>query len=312
MGLAIKYDKSEFVRRANIIHNNKYNYTLSDYKNSRDKIDIICPEHGIFKQMPYNHLQGKGCHYCSRNQKTTIDEFIEKANKKHNNKYNYPDKNYINGVTRINIECLEHGLFKQTPGSHLKGIGCAKCVGNRRLTSDEFIEKANKKHNNLYTYPDLDYKNYDSRINISCSKHGLFNQTVRDHLTGRGCPICRNSKGELKISEILNINNINYKPQFIFNDLRHKSLLKFDFAIIEDDVVKYLIEYNGEQHYKFKKKFHRDYDNFIVNQYRDKLKLDYCKINNYKLYIIKYDDDIESEMKRIIDQNSNFSYRIKE
>lgn len=84
MGLVIKYDKSEFIRRSNILHNNKYDYTLSDYKNSRDKIDIICPEHGVFKQMPYNHLQGKGCHYCSRNQKITIDEFIEKANKKHN------------------------------------------------------------------------------------------------------------------------------------------------------------------------------------------------------------------------------------
>lgn len=256
MGLAIKYGKLEFIRRANIIHDNKYDYTLSDYKNSRDKIDIICPEHGIFKQMPYNHLQGKGCHHCSRNQKMTIDEFVEKSNKKHNNKYKYPDKNYINSVTPINIECPEHGLFKQTPGTHLKGIGCSKCGGNRRLTNDEFIEKANKKHNNLYTYPDLDYKSYDNKINIKCKKHGLFTQVVRDHLLGRGCPICRNSRGELKISEILNKNNIKYKPQFIFNDLKHKGLLKFDFAVIgKDGGVKYLIEYNGEQHYKFKKNF---------------------------------------------------------
>lgn len=60
MGLSKKYNKDEFVRRANLVHNNIYDYSLSDYKNSRDKIDIICPKHGIFRQMPYNHLQGKG------------------------------------------------------------------------------------------------------------------------------------------------------------------------------------------------------------------------------------------------------------
>lgn len=174
MGLVIKYDKIEFIRRANIIHNNKYDYTLSDYRNSKDKIEIICPEHGIFLQIPNNHLLGKGCHHCSRNQKITIDEFIIKANKKHNNKYNYPDRNYINNVTPISIECIEHVLFKQTPGTHLSGVGCSKCSGNRRFTIDEFIEKANKKHNNLYNYPDDSYKNYDSKINIECKKHGLF------------------------------------------------------------------------------------------------------------------------------------------
>lgn len=56
--------------------------------------------------------------------------------------------------------------------------------------------------------------------------------------------------------------------------------------------IKYLIEYNGQQHYQFKKMFHRDYNNFIINQHRDKLKIDYCNNNKLNLYIIKYDEDI--------------------
>lgn len=308
MGNSKKYDKEEFIRRSNKIHNNKYNYVLSDYKNSRDKIKIICKIHGIFEQMPYNHLQGKGCHYCSRNQKITIQNFINKANKRHNNKYSYPDNNYVNNVTPIGIECKEHGIFKQTPGNHLKGIGCAKCSGNRKLTIDEFIEMANKKHNNLYKYPNSKYKNYESDIEIECPKHGMFKQIVRNHLTGRGCPICNNSKGELKILEILNINNINYKKQYIFNDLKYKSYLKFDFAIFDNNgIIKCLIEYNGEQHYRFKNLFHNNYENFLTSQHRDKLKIEYCIDKNIQLHIIKYDEDLELRMNNILNGYSNFS-----
>lgn len=300
-GYSERYDKEEFARRANIIHSNKYDYSLSNYKNSRDKIEIICPIHGSFSQMPYNHLQGKGCHHCSRNQKFNIDDFILRANKKHSGKYTYPDKNYVNTITSIGIMCKDHGIFYQNPGSHLMGIGCPKCSGNRRLSIDEFIDAANKKHNYLYQYLDTNYKNYDSYIQIICPKHGVFNQIVRNHLTGRGCPRCRNSKGELKILEILKVNNMNYKQQYMFPDLKYKQKLKFDFAIFDaSGALNYLIEYNGEQHYSFRRKFHRTYDNFIINQYRDKLKIDYCDMNKINLHIIRYDENINDRMSEIL------------
>jgi len=92
MGLIIKYDQNEFIRRASEKHNNKYDYSLVDYKNSRDKIKIICPVHGAFDQMPYNHLQGKGCHFCSKNQKSNYDDFSKRSSIIHNFKYEYPDK----------------------------------------------------------------------------------------------------------------------------------------------------------------------------------------------------------------------------
>jgi Zn finger protein HypA/HybF involved in hydrogenase expression len=254
--------------------------------------------------MPYNHLQGKGCQFCANNIKYTIEDFIEKSNKVHSFKYEYPDKNYINNITPINILCKDHGLFKQYPNSHLKGVGCPKCSGNRKLTIEEFINLANIKHNNIYYYPDKNYNNYDSEISIGCYKHGIFKQVVRNHLTGRGCPICQNSKGELFIKKILDCNNINYKQQYKFEDLKYKDLLKFDFAILNsDNSVKYLIEFNGEQHYKFKVKFHKTEAQFKISKNRDKLKVKYCNQNNLKLYIIKYSDDIELLMNKILKQN---------
>ena len=128
---------------------------------------------------------------------------------------------------------------------------------------------------------------------------------MRNHLLGRGCSICRNSKGELFIKQILDVNNIKYKQQYKFNNLRYKDLLKFDFAIIDNkENVEYLIEFNGEQHYKFKTKFHKSQEGFIISQYRDSLKLSYCLENDIPFYVIKFDDDINSKMNDILKKHS--------
>ena len=84
----------DFILKSQKKHNNKYNYSLVNYFNSETKVKIICNLHGLFEQRPYNHLSGQGCRSCSNisngiKRKSTTDSFIIKANKKHNNKYNY-------------------------------------------------------------------------------------------------------------------------------------------------------------------------------------------------------------------------------
>lgn len=54
-----------FITHSNIKHKNKYNYSISKYSKLRDKIKIICPEHGIFEQNTLSHLSGNGCPKCS-------------------------------------------------------------------------------------------------------------------------------------------------------------------------------------------------------------------------------------------------------
>lgn len=53
-----------FIKRANVVHNYKYDYSKVDYKRCDDKVCIICPEHGEFLQTPNNHLKGQGCPKC--------------------------------------------------------------------------------------------------------------------------------------------------------------------------------------------------------------------------------------------------------
>lgn len=63
-GINNRITQEIFILRANGIHKNKYDYSLVEYKTAHDKIKIICPKHGEFEQLPYDHLQGHGCPSC--------------------------------------------------------------------------------------------------------------------------------------------------------------------------------------------------------------------------------------------------------
>jgi len=61
----LKYTLKEFVKKCKQVHCNKYDYSLVNYINYLTKIKIVCPIHGIFEQIPRDHLQGCGCQICN-------------------------------------------------------------------------------------------------------------------------------------------------------------------------------------------------------------------------------------------------------
>lgn len=68
-----------------------------------------------------------------------------------------------------------------------------------RYTTDAFIEKANKIHNNKYDYSKVDFKNVNTKVKIICPIHGEFEQKPFNHLRGQGCRKCgRESLRELQ------------------------------------------------------------------------------------------------------------------
>jgi rubrerythrin len=121
--------------------------------------------------------------------------FIEKARKIHGDKYDYSKVEYKNNSTKICIICPKHGEFWQTPNNHLRGQNCPKCSHrSTKYTIEEFIEQANNIHKNVYDYSKTKYINNKIKICIICPKHGEFWQTPNDHLDGKGCPSCSNTK----------------------------------------------------------------------------------------------------------------------
>ncbi len=191
-------------------------------------------------------------------------------------------------MTKVKIICSKHDIFEQTPNCHLDNKGCAKCSGNVSLTNTEFIEKANLKHNNKYDYSLVDYTRGKNKIKILCPKHGEFIQSGEGHLFGAGCPTCSESRGEREVRNYLESIGINYITQYRFLNCKSKKPLPFDFYLPDLNIC---IEYHGTQHYISFEHFGGD-DKLERTQKHDKIKSDYCKNNNIKLIVIKYNESI--------------------
>jgi len=196
-------DNIYFIKKAKNIHKDKYNYSKTEYINSRTKIIIICNKHGKFMQTPNSHLNGKGCPKCgvincSNKLSHTTSTFIKKANKLHNGQYNYSKVKYINSKTKVTIICEEHGEFIQRPDNHLRGQGCRKCSG-KYMDNEFFIKKAKQVHRDKYDYSKVEYINCRTKVIIICKDHGEFIQRPENHLRGQGCSKCGNIKCSKKL-----------------------------------------------------------------------------------------------------------------
>lgn len=123
--------------------------------------------------------------------KYTTETFISKAILTHGNKYDYSKLEYLGINTKVCIICHEHGEFWQRSSAHLSGQGCPICSHKRpRISTEIFIEKANKIWNNKFDYSKTEYISYNKKVVIICPKHGEFLQTPAHHLHGEQCPKC--------------------------------------------------------------------------------------------------------------------------
>lgn len=190
-----KLTTQEFIDHARAVHGDKYGYAFSVYLGNRVNVMIHCREHGLFEQSPNSHLRGRGCKYCANNVQLTTQDFIEKARVIHGSEFDYSTVNYVNALSKVKITCNKHGVFEQTPASHLMGHKCPSCRSDKMALlklSDisSFIEKASEVHGKKYDYSRTNYQHSKKQTTIVCKEHGEFTQTPNDHLMGAGCPGC--------------------------------------------------------------------------------------------------------------------------
>lgn len=120
------------LQRCREAHGDRYDYTLVKFDKVDEKVEIICPEHGIFKQALYLHYGGQGCPKCAKEviksaRLSNTESFIASARQLHGESYDYSFVRYYNNKTPVEIVCPKHGSFWQTANDHLDGHGCSAC-----------------------------------------------------------------------------------------------------------------------------------------------------------------------------------------
>lgn len=213
-----KLGQEEFLKRAKEAHGDRYDYSKAEYKDSKTPCLIICPEHGEFKQIPVHHWAGRGCKTCGSAkqglaQRLSIEEFKSRAEKLHDNAYDYSNVVLSNGVSeKVLILCRVHGAFSQAASEHLAGKGCRKCSTlstsqSQRLTQEEAIAKFKAVHGDFYDYSKVIYGMKTDKVTIICPDHGDFEQQPDNHWNGQDCPQCARavvSKAEVRLQEYVN------------------------------------------------------------------------------------------------------------
>lgn len=292
---------------------------ISDNYVSKEKQIFLCECGNEFSRKWNNVLLGQTtCLECSQKRLDYLNKQRRLESYNNLNKYIIDNdlnfeiltkfEDYQNNKQKLDIKCSCGELFNPTINNITSGRvkSCKVCSDIskgklRRLNKDEVINKCK-----LSGYDILDYEyNNGHNLLVSCGKHDSYWTTYTNfyHNETR-CKECYNeiiSYGENSIINILDTYNIKYTREKTFSDLIGIGgrWLRYDFYI-DYNGIKICIEYDGIQH--FEKRFNMTDDDLTKIQYHDKLKNEYCILNNINLLRIKYDEDTNSKLINFLDK----------
>lgn len=309
-----KITKEEFIEKLNKINCNID--IVSEYINMTTKVLCRCliDECGYeWYATPHKLLLGTGCPMCgiksrATKQTKTYEQFVDEI------KIINPNiqiiGNYINANTKIKCNCLIHNKeFSMTPNNLLQGKGCPICAiqrrsNKRRKSYDEFVSEMAQINPNIIIIGE--YKGAKTKIKCQCRIDGnIFMAQPSNLLQGFGCPICNNSKGEKRISYLLNQYKVEYISQYKFDNCKHIRPLPFDFYLPKYNMC---IEYDGLQHYEpvcfGDRSIEQSKYSFEQQKIKDNIKTQYCQENKIKLLRIPYWDfnNIESILNKELNE----------
>ena len=268
-------------------------------KQRLEKIGIIISkdENGYYilegeENIPWIHFHGKDL----RNQKFGKLTVLELSDKKGiNNSSIWKCQCDCGKITYVTTNCLTSG------GTQSCGCGSSKNeIGNTygKLTVIDYADRPE------------DMKNPGAYwlCQCECGNIVIKNGRLLRSGTVQSCG-CLCSKGEEKIKDILTKNSINFISQYNFNDCifpNTNKLAKFDFYIPDKN---YLIEYDGEQHFRIAFRSRGDTDLFEKIQFRDEFKNQYCKNHNIPLIRIPYTKYETLSLEDLLLETSQYIYR---
>ena len=198
-------------------------------------------------------------------------------------------------------------------------FGCSNDTILRRLkengiTPHKFHEDlTGKKFGYLYVIKKSDKSDRRLYWECECDCGNLI--TVKGDVLRQGLQCscgCINSKTEILIANLLRENNILFVQQYTFNDLiGERNKLRFDFGIIENNTLSYLIEYDGEQHFlnRVQENGWNTKENYERTKQRDEKKNNYCIEHNIPLIRIPYTHKTKIQIEDLLLESTKFLYQ---
>lgn len=186
-------------------------------------------------------------------------------------------------VWRCKCDC---GNYKNVPthslqNNHTQSCGCL-------IREVQGIDITNQKFGRLTALYPIESKSSSSLMwhckcecGNECDVNGSF---LRRGLT-QSCGCITSSIGEINIQKILQENGIEYKKEYTVKEIGN---LRFDFALLENEKVIRLIEFDGIQHYSDISGIWNKNDSLERRQERDQKKNAWAAANNIPLVRIPY------------------------
>lgn len=277
------------------IHSEKITL-ISSFTNKTNKVTVRCEEGHQWSTTP-NHLikRKQGCRKCYNQSRRMSDNQFKKVLKENHNGTIVSLEKYIQSKTKIKVQCKKCEKIYPTEPRNVLRNGCHNCA-NRR-TPEEFEIKLKEIHSNEIIALEK-YKTHRDYIKVKHKCGFIWNvqsgELIRKNPVG--CPLCASSKGNKKIQNILIKNNITFEREKRFSTCKYKNPMPFDFFIPQNKI---LIEFDGEQHF-IAIDFWGGQKGLDERMVKDRIKDEWAKKNNYKLFRIKFDSNINIEMKKIL------------
>ena len=92
-----------------------------------------------------------------------------------------------------------------------------------KSNTDEFITRAKKVHGDKYTYDNVDYKDANKLVIITCPKHGDFPQKPSGHLQGKGCRNCYFEKNRYNTDEFIEKAKKVHGDKYTYDNVDYKN-----------------------------------------------------------------------------------------
>lgn len=201
-----------------------------------------------------------------------------------------------------NIPIVLNRVSKELDGMYFGRLRRVKTMGGNKLkTQENFVEEVRNLVGDEYTV-ESEYEGADKKVLMRHNTCGTRYEVVASQfLWGNRCVKCRRNKsrGEDRITQYLNDNNIEFECEKTFEGLEVKRKLRYDFAIYVESELIGLVEYDGLQHYEPIDIFGGE-EQFLITQQYDKIKNSYAEDNNIPLLRINYaeDDIIEEKLTK--------------